>query len=62
MKTRGYTETQILAILRQAEGGMPMAGLCRGYGMARACFDKWPAKYGGIVAPLINQMHAMERA
>jgi hypothetical protein len=29
MKTSRYTEAQILAILRQAEGGMPVAQLCR---------------------------------
>ncbi len=27
MKTSRYTETQILAILRQAEGGMPVVAL-----------------------------------
>jgi putative transposase len=29
MKKSKYTEAQILAILRQAEGGMPVAELCR---------------------------------
>ncbi|MBB4207109.1 hypothetical protein GGD87_000947 [Rhodobaca bogoriensis DSM 18756] len=29
MKTSRYTEAQIIAILRQAEGGVPMAQLCR---------------------------------
>lgn len=33
MKTRRYTEAQILAIPRQAEGGMPVAELCRAHGM-----------------------------
>ena len=32
MKTSRYTEPQILSILRQAEGGMPVAELCRAYG------------------------------
>lgn len=34
MKTRSYTEAQILAILRQAEGGIPVAELCRAHGIA----------------------------
>lgn len=34
MKTSRYTEAQILAILRQAEGGMPVAELCREHGMS----------------------------
>ncbi len=33
MKTSRYTEAQIIAILRQAEGGMPVAELCRAHGM-----------------------------
>ena len=48
MKTSRYTEAQILAILRQAEGGMPVAELCREHGMSNAAFYKWRAKYGGM--------------
>ena len=33
MKTSGYTEPPILAILRQAAGGMPVAELRRSHGM-----------------------------
>ncbi len=33
MKTSRYSEPQILAILRQAEGGIPVAELCREHGM-----------------------------
>lgn len=60
MKTSRYTEGQILAILRQAEGGMPVADLCRVHGMSSATFYKWGAKYGGMDASLISQMKAIE--
>ena len=60
MKTSRYTEAQILSILRQAEGGMPVAELCRAHGMSSASFYKWRAKYGGMDASLISQMKAME--
>ena len=60
MKTSRYTEGQILAILRQAEGGMPVAELCREHGMSNASFYKWRAKYGGMDASLISQMKAVE--
>jgi putative transposase len=46
MKMTRYSEPQILAILRQAEGGMPVAELCREHGMSNATFYKWRAKYG----------------
>jgi len=60
MKTSRYTEAQIIAILRQAEGGVPVSELCREHGMSDASFYKWRAKYGGMDASMVGQMKAME--
>ncbi len=60
MKMTRYSEPQILAILRQAEGGVPVADLCREHGMSNASFYKWRAKYGGMDASMVSQMKAME--
>lgn len=60
MKLTRYSEVQIIAILRQAEGGMPVAERCREQGMSNAPFYKWRARYGGMDASLISQMKAME--
>jgi putative transposase len=60
MKLSRYSEAQILAILRQAEGGVPVAELCREHGMSNASFYKWRAKYGGMDASMISQMKAVE--
>ena len=60
MKTSRYTETQILSILRQAEGGMLVAQLCREHGMSNASFYKWRAKYGGMDVSMIAQTKAVE--
>lgn len=38
MKTSRFSEPQILAILRQAEGGVPVPELCREHGMSTASF------------------------
>ena len=48
MKTTRYSEPQILSILRQAEGRVPVSELCHEHGMSNASFYKWRAKYGGI--------------
>ena len=61
MKTSRYTEPQILAILRQAEGGMPVAELCRAHGMSNASFYKRRAKYGGMDSSMIAQTKAIEK-
>lgn len=60
MKMTRYSEPQILAILRQAEGGVPVAELCREHGMSSASFYKWRAKYGGMDASMVSQMKVME--
>ena len=53
MKTSRYGEAQIIAILRQAEGGVRVADLCREHGRSTASVYKWRAKYGGMdVEPL----------
>lgn len=59
MKQKRFTETQIMQILKQAEGGEPVAHLCREHGMSSASFYKWRSKYGGMDASLISQMKAM---
>ena len=60
MKTSRYSEPQILAFLRQAEGGVPVADLCREHAMSTASFYKWRSRYGGMDASMVSQMKAME--
>ena len=60
MKKSRFTEAQIMGVLRQAEGGMPVADLCREHGISSASFYKWRAKYGGMDASMISQMKALE--
>ena len=48
MKTNRYTEAQTLSILRQAEGGMPVAGKFRAHGMSNASLYKCRPNYGGM--------------
>ena len=60
MKMTRYSEPQILACLRQAEGGVPVSELCCEHGMSNASFYKWRSKYGGMDASMISQMKALE--
>ena len=48
MKTARYSDAQIMSILKQAEGGVPVSELCREHGMSSASFYKWRAKFGGM--------------
>ena len=38
MKANRYSDPLILSILRRAEGGVPVAELCREHGMSNASF------------------------
>jgi len=58
MKKR-YSESEIIKILKQAEGGTPVAELCREHGMSNASFYKWRSKYGGMDASMIADMKSV---
>jgi putative transposase len=60
MKKSRYSDSQILAILKQAEAGTPVPDLCREHGMSSASFYKWRAKYGGMDASLMARMKELE--
>jgi len=60
MKKSKYTDSQILAILKQAEAGAPVPELCREHGMSSATFYKWRSKYGGMDASLMARMKELE--
>ena len=56
MKNGRFSDTQIMGILKQAEGGVPVSELCREHGMSSAIFYKWRAKFGGMDASMLSQM------
>ena len=60
MKTSRYSDSQIMAILKQAEAGTPVPELCREHGMSSASFYKWRAKYGGMDASLMARLKELE--
>ena len=60
MKKSRFTEAQIMGVLRQVEGGLPMPELCREHGISSATFYRWRARYSGMDASMMSQMKALE--
>ncbi len=60
MKKSRFTDSQILAILKQAENGVPVPELCREHGMSSATFYKWRAKFGGMDASMMARLKELE--
>lgn len=60
MRSSRYSDSQILAILKQNEQGVPVNDLCREHGMSSALFYKWRAKFGGMDASMMKRLKELE--
>ncbi len=60
MKTSRFSDSQIIAILKQAEAGSPVPELCREHGISSATVYKWRAKFGGMDASLMVRLRELE--
>lgn len=55
-----FTETQIVALLKEAENGIAVPELCRRHGVGQSTFYKWRSKYGGMDASDIRRLKELE--
>ena len=55
-----FTESQIVAILKEADAGLPVGDVIRKHGISSASYYKWKAKYGGLDASELKRIKELE--
>ncbi|MGB9150476.1 MAG: IS3 family transposase, partial [Burkholderiales bacterium] len=60
MKKSRFTDSQIMAALKQAESGVSPPDVCRELGISSATFYKWRAKFSGMDTSMMSRMKELE--
>jgi putative transposase len=60
MRKSRFTESQIVAILKQGEGGVPIAEILRQHNISKATYFHWGAKYAGASVDELKRLKELE--
>jgi putative transposase len=60
MKRKRHTEEQIIAVLKEADHGVPPKDLCRKHGISETTFYKWRQKFGGMEVSDAKRLRELE--
>ena len=60
MRKSKFSDSQIMAILKQNQQGVSVPDLCREHGMSSAQFYNWRSKFGGMDASMMKRLKELE--
>ena len=60
MKKKRFSVEQIVAVLKQAEVGVPVVEVIRKAGISEQTFYRWKAKYVGLEVDQVRQMKQLQ--
>jgi putative transposase len=62
MKTRQFSDEQIVALLQEAEKGeKAVTALCREHGITETTFYRWRRQFGGLPVKEVARLRELER-
>lgn len=60
LKKSRFTESQIVAVLKEGESGLPVAELCRKHGIGSATYCNGKSKYAGVEVSEQQRLRELE--
>jgi len=60
MKRKRFSAEQIVAVLKQAELGMPVADVIRQMGISEQTFYRWKKQYAGLQSDQVREFKQLQ--
>ena len=60
MKKTRYSQSQIIEVMKEVEGGRTVKAVCREYGIAEGTYYTWKSKHGGMEVADVKRLKELE--